>query len=85
MVMISESVKLLGMLVNTNPFEYVDNKVTVNFEGYIDIKELENMKDVLEKNKEIQSDISDSEIAEINDSIYFIDCIIENLKSKLNN
>ena len=80
---ISENIMLLGLIVKTKPFQYSDNMVTCSFEDYIEIEELELLKSNLEQELSNLSDSAktDDNIRSFNDDIYFIDYIIQTLKS----
>lgn len=81
---ITESVRLLGLIITTKPFEYKDNIVSCSFESFIDINELENIK------KNIQDELNnkydsytDDDRRTLTDDIYFIDKIKSELSTKL--
>jgi hypothetical protein len=78
---LDERTLLLGLIVNTLPFDYEDNKVSSNFSLHIEISELEKIKSDLEVLKSKES-LSDEERTEISDEIYFINKIIESLEMK---
>jgi hypothetical protein len=83
MNLIPDSIKLLGLVVSTKPFEYSDNVLTCNLETHIDIEDLKTLKKeiIAMKNNE-RDDILDDVRAEYESNIYFLDRIIEGLETK---
>jgi len=78
---IDERILLLGLVVDTIPYEYKDNNVSASLSSYIEISELKTIKSDLEelKNKEF---LSDEEKTELSDEIHFIDRIIQSLEMR---
>lgn len=75
--MISDNYRLLGLVVNTIPFQYENNTVNATYSGYVEITELENLKAGLESQLETTSD--DGEKLKLSDDILFVTQMIENL------
>lgn len=76
---ITDDLKLVGIIINTLPFEYKDNILTSTISKYLDINELE----VLKKDLEMEKEQLESSDHELNDAIYFIDQMIINLQAAL--
>lgn len=82
---LSESVQLLGLIVNTVPFEVVENNVVAEISINVDLEQLESMKSSLEAEKEAHSESSDDNyLVSMSDDIYFLTKVIENIKEKVN-
>ena len=80
---IPENLRLLGLVVTTIPFDYIENQVMAQYNGYIEVSELENLKTQIEDELKLKdSTLEDSAKTQLRDDIYFIDKIIEFLKSK---
>jgi hypothetical protein len=78
--MIPDNYKLLGLIVNTIPFNYKNNNVTAEFSGYVEIQELVELKNQLEITlTNLPESASDKERLSISDDILFMTTMIENL------
>ena len=82
MTRLSESIQLLGLVVTTIPFDYADNVVTAEYNGHVDIADLEIEKDRLRADLEVISTEDDVRRREIDDDLYFLDKIISFLEAK---
>lgn len=83
--MITDSVRLLGLIVLTKPFEYIDNIVTCDFSSHASIDDLKQLKIQIEQ--EYNTFTDEQKTDEINkkysDDIYFLDRVIMELENKL--
>ena len=80
---IPEDILTLGLIIKTRPFQYMDNQVTCHFEDYIEVDVLETLKSSLEdqlKNLN-EADKTDEAVRSFHDDIYFLDYLIQLLKS----
>ena len=77
---ITDSIRLLGLIVTTKPFQYQNNEVTCNYATYVDISDLLDLKKTfLDEQQSLPEIATDAERLQLSDDIYFIDLIIENL------
>ena len=77
---ITDSIRLLGLIVTTKPFQYQNNEVTCNYATYVDISDLLDLKKTfLDEQQSLPETATDAERLQLSDDIYFIDLIIENL------
>jgi len=75
---LEDKIILLGLIANTIPFKYENNELKADVLIYIEKSDLENEKkglDMLLSNPLI----SEEEKQELNDEIYFINNVMENL------
>lgn len=79
---IQDNIRLLGLIVTTIPFEYNDNIVTSSYNGYIEINELEQMKSNIQTELDSNT-FNDTEKEVLVGDIYFLEQIIEFLKTKI--
>ena len=77
---ISDSVKLLGLIVNTKPFTYQNNEVMCEYRTHAELSDLQTLKtSLIDERNSLPETASDQEKQELSDDIYFIDTVIENL------
>lgn len=81
-VEISDSVRLMGMIVKTKPFLYQNNIVTCSYESHVDINDLKNIKkdlEIAQRNMEAEH-YTDEQRTKVTDDLYFIDTVIQTLE-----
>lgn len=81
---ISDRIRLLSLITQTVPFEYVDNNVTSSYELYIEVDELKQLKKEVEAEQAGLADEqkNDDVLAVYREDLYILDRIIEELQSK---
>jgi hypothetical protein len=89
---ISDSVRLLGLIVKNKPFTYQDDQVTCSYVNHVSLDDLNQVRseliaqqqkmlpNTIDPNQPSTSEVyTDQQRIEIADDIFFIDSIIENL------
>ena len=77
---ITDSIRLLGLIVNTKPFEYQNEEVICNYTTYVSINDLLDLKKTfLDEQQSLPETATDEERLQLTDDLYFINMIIENL------
>jgi len=83
MNLLPDSIKLLGLIVLNKPFEYSENIVSCTYENYVDLEDLSTLrKEIISLRDNESEDVLDDVKAEYEATIYFIDRIVEELRSK---
>lgn len=83
MNLLPDSIKLLGLIVLNKPFEYSENIVSCTYENYVDLEDLSTLrKEIISLRDNESEDVLDDIKAEYEATIYFIDRIVEELRSK---
>lgn len=78
---ISDSVKLLGLIVKTKPFSYSNNVLTCEYSAHVDVDDIKTLKNDLQSRVDDKNRIyTDEERLSINDDIYFLNTVIEELQ-----
>lgn len=82
---ISDSIKLLGLIVKTKPFTFTDNTVECSYSTHVDVADLKAMKKNIEDEfKSLSSDsITDEVRMSYDNDIYFLTTVIIELESKI--
>lgn len=78
---IPDNIRLLGLIVKTKPFEYIDNVVMCEYESYIEINDLNNIKMQLENLLGDES-MSDEYKFALRDDLDFITTTIQQIENK---
>ena len=74
---------MLGLIVLNKPFEYSENIVSCTYENYVDLEDLSTLrKEIISLRDNESEDVLDDIKAEYEATIYFIDRIVEELRSK---
>ena len=81
--MIPDNYRLLGLVINTIPFEYTNNTVSTNYSSYVELADLTNLKASLEQQLTSFTDGDHAHLA-LTDDILFVTTMIENLTRATN-
>lgn len=84
MTNIPDHVRLLGMIVNTVPFDYADNHVTASYDRYMEINDLLLLRQSIEQINNPRAPMPDDQMRVITDDIAFLDQVINTLQAKVN-
>lgn len=81
MAYISDSIRLLGLVVTTKPFSFVDNILTCDYSTHVDVNDILTIKQNLQSRLDDSNRIyTDEERRALSDDIYFLDKIIQELQ-----
>lgn len=82
---ISDSIRLMGLIIKTKPYTYSDNIVNCAFESHIDLDEIKALKKQLEDKlnglPELEQLNTDEKRYHLQEDIYFLDQIIIELEN----
>lgn len=81
---ITDSVRLLGLIVKTKPFTYENEIVYCDFQSHVDLDQLKQIKvDIQHQIDTLPEGTTDYERRLMQDDLYFIDTTIQEIESKV--
>jgi len=82
--MIPDNYKLLGLIINTLPFDYIDGKVEASFSAVTNVMELEDLRHSIQTQIDnLPETSSDYEKQSLTDDLFFVNTMIDNLTGKV--
>lgn len=78
--MLPDNYKLLGLIINTIPFEYSSGSVNATFSSVVSLEDLENLKNQIQAQIEnLPESTPDYERVSLTDDLMFVNTMIDNL------